>query len=59
MSENMAEARYKIGYCPQFDALSELLTGKEHLELYARIKGIPKKYVADFVEQKLREMDLK
>lgn len=59
VSSDMAAARYKIGYCPQFDALSELLTGREHLELYARIKGIPKKYIPDFVEQKLREMDLK
>ena len=25
---------------PQFDALFELLTGREHLQLYARIKGI-------------------
>ena len=59
VANNMAEARYKIGYCPQFDALSELLTGREHLELYARIKGIPKKFIPDFVEQKLREMELK
>lgn len=32
--------RRKIGFCPQFDALFELLTAREHLELYARIKGI-------------------
>jgi len=30
----------QIGYCPQFDALFEYLTVKEHLELYARIKGV-------------------
>lgn len=27
-----------VGYCPQFDALFETLTGREHLELYAAIK---------------------
>lgn len=37
----MEEARKDIGYCPQFDALLENLTGKEHLQLYAAIKGIP------------------
>lgn len=37
----MNKARELIGYCPQFDALLELLTAKEHLELYAAIKGIP------------------
>jgi len=30
-----------MGYCPQFDALLENLTAKEHLNLYAAIKGIP------------------
>jgi ATP-binding cassette subfamily A (ABC1) protein 3 len=27
-------------YCPQFDALFEKLTVKEHLQLYSRIKGL-------------------
>lgn len=35
------KARCDIGYCPQFDALLENLTAKEHLFLYAAIKGIP------------------
>lgn len=30
-----------IGYCPQFDALFDDLTAKEHLELYTRLRGIP------------------
>lgn len=34
-----------MGYCPQFDALDELLTGREHLELYARLRGVPEKEV--------------
>lgn len=38
----MAQARKYIGYCPQFDALLDNLTSKEHLELYAAIKGIPR-----------------
>ena len=37
------QCRRKIGYCPQFDALFELLTAREHLQLYARIKGIAEK----------------
>eukprot|EP00743_Colponemidia_sp_Colp-15_P004647 GILK01005008.1.p1 GENE.GILK01005008.1~~GILK01005008.1.p1 ORF type:complete len:2608 (-),score=498.63 GILK01005008.1:139-7962(-) len=54
----MAQARRYIGYCPQFDALLELLTAREHLQLYAAIKGIPANKVHQFVEQKLVEMDL-
>jgi len=36
------KTRRRIGYCPQFDAHFENMTGREHVELYADIKGIPK-----------------
>jgi ATP-binding cassette subfamily A (ABC1) protein 3 len=55
---DIPEIRNCIGYCPQFDSISELLTGKEHLELYARIKGIPKHLIPELVAQKITEMDL-
>ncbi|XP_068659362.1 ABC transporter A family member 1 isoform X2 [Aristolochia californica] len=51
-------ARLHIGYCPQFDTLLELLTVQEHLELYARIKGVPEMRLRDVVEEKLMEFDL-
>ncbi|KAH9296106.1 hypothetical protein KI387_039694, partial [Taxus chinensis] len=47
-----------VGYCPQFDALLELLTVREHLELYARIKGVSKSRFNQVVEDKLTEFDL-
>ncbi|KAG5510483.1 hypothetical protein GH5_06683 [Leishmania sp. Ghana 2012 LV757] len=34
------EALRCIGYCPQFDATIDLLTVKEHLELYAGVRAI-------------------
>jgi ABC-type multidrug transport system ATPase subunit len=37
------EVRSKLGYCPQHDALLDLLTVREHLELFGRIKGVPEK----------------
>lgn len=30
-----------IGYCPQFDALNDQLTGRETLKLMATLRGIP------------------
>lgn len=30
-----------MGYCPQFDGLDDLLTAAEHLQLYARLRGVP------------------
>lgn len=48
-----------IGYCPQFDALLDLLTAREHLELFGRIQGLSGALLQESVEHKLREMDLK
>jgi len=55
---NIHTCRRKIGYCPQFDALFELLTAREHLELYARIKGIREKDIQRVVNAKIAEMGL-
>jgi len=50
--------RQLLGYCPQFDALLDLLTVKEHIELYARIRGIPENQVSDMVTQLINRLDL-
>ncbi|CAG9318442.1 unnamed protein product [Blepharisma stoltei] len=50
--------RKVIGYCPQFDAISELLTVKENLNLYADIKGIPKVWKKEMVNEIIMNMDL-
>lgn len=42
----MTEVHQNMGYCPQFDAIDDLLTGREHLEFYARLRGVPEKEVA-------------
>lgn len=55
---NPKAARQHIGYCPQFDALLEHLTVKEHLELYARIKRVPNHRIEEVVMEKMLEFDL-
>ena len=35
-----SQARQKQGYCPQIDALNDLLTGRETLMMFARIRGL-------------------
>eukprot|EP01084_Bolivina_argentea_P142149 249724_1 len=37
---NQLQCRRYVGYCPQFDAIFDLLTGSEHLKFYAMIKGL-------------------
>lgn len=52
------KTRRRIGYCPQFDALFTNMTGREHVTLYAAIKGVPRAMVADAVKLKLTEVGL-
>ncbi|XP_071498338.1 ATP-binding cassette sub-family A member 2-like [Diadema antillarum] len=47
-----------IGYCPQFDALFDELTAREHLLLYARIKGVQRKDQKQVVTWALQKMAL-
>uniref|UniRef100_A0AAX7SSH7 P-type phospholipid transporter n=1 Tax=Astatotilapia calliptera TaxID=8154 RepID=A0AAX7SSH7_ASTCA len=52
------EVHQNMGYCPQFDAINELLTGREHLELYAILRGVPEKEVCDVAEWGIRKLSL-
>ncbi|KAM9347110.1 glucosylceramide transporter ABCA12 [Symphorus nematophorus] len=47
-----------IGYCPQVDALDNLLTGEEHLYFYGRIRGIPKRELDGVVKYLLKRLEL-
>ncbi|XP_077071802.1 uncharacterized protein abca12 [Siphateles boraxobius] len=47
-----------IGYCPQVDALDDLLTGEEHLYFYARIRGICKRETGQVVNYLLKKLEL-
>ena len=37
---DIGRVQEKIGYCPQFDALYDELTAREHLQFYSRLRGI-------------------
>ncbi|KAF2885019.1 hypothetical protein ILUMI_21135 [Ignelater luminosus] len=40
LSKHSKEYLREVGYCPQFEALNEILTGREMLELFADLRGI-------------------
>ena len=56
--DEIQETRARIGYCPQFDALLSNLSGREHVRLYAAIKGTPKESLKQAVEEKLAAVGL-
>ncbi|KAI4888652.1 hypothetical protein NFI96_031433, partial [Prochilodus magdalenae] len=43
---NILDVYQNMGYCPQFDAIDDLLTGREHLHLYARLRGVPESEIS-------------
>ena len=53
------QTRRRIGYCPQFDAHFSNMTGREHVEFYALIKGLSYKEAKEAAAVKLQEVGLK
>lgn len=47
----------RIGYCPQFDALIEDLTGREILRIYCLLRGIPSKDISQLTIRVSNELN--
>jgi hypothetical protein len=47
-----------MGVCPQHDLLWEMLTAREHLYFYARLKGLTRASLRDAVASALRAVNL-
>ncbi|XP_055460807.1 ATP-binding cassette sub-family A member 17-like isoform X2 [Psammomys obesus] len=53
---HLAKVRQWIGFCPEFDALLNFMTGREMLVMYARIRGIPERHIKACVDQVLEDL---
>lgn len=47
-----------IGYCPQFDALFDSLTGRETLEIFALIRGVKRNEISAYASHAATDLDL-
>lgn len=45
-----------IGYCPQFDALLDHLTGRETLRMFARLRGVPERLIDPTIKSLAEEL---
>lgn len=54
----MRSVHQNLGYCPQFDAIDDLLNGREHLEFYARLRGVPEEEVKKVAEWGIQKLGL-
>ncbi|XP_063062860.1 retinal-specific phospholipid-transporting ATPase ABCA4-like [Engraulis encrasicolus] len=55
---NILDVHQNMGYCPQFDAIDDLLTGREHLHLYARLRGVPESEISRVAEWAIQKLGL-
>jgi len=55
---NKDEVKKVVGVCPQFDILWYELTAKEHLYMFAKIKGIPVEAIDEQIRKALEEVNL-
>ena len=58
VSTQIERVHENIGYCPQSDAIIPLLTAREHLIFFGRLRGIPERYVYKASEWALNRVGL-
>lgn len=56
VTEQRRKTHKLIGYCPQFDALLDELTGRETLTMFARLRGVKEKEIGEIVNIIAREL---
>jgi len=57
-SQGVSMARKNTGFCPQVDPLIDLMTGRETLRMFGRLRGIPKKSIDETVSSLLELLTL-
>ncbi|KAL4225817.1 hypothetical protein ACF0H5_013807 [Mactra antiquata] len=50
VKSDIKQVQQNLGYCPQFDALIDQMTGRETLYMYARLRGISEGQIKTTVE---------
>jgi len=54
----ISEARKNIGFCPQVDPLLDLMTGREILTMFGKLRGIPEDRIVESVNELLQKLTL-
>ena len=53
------QVQQSLGYCPQFDALIDQMTGEETLYMYARLRGIENSQIPGVIQSLIDTLMLK
>jgi len=57
-SGGVIEARKHIGFCPQIDPLLELMTARETLTMYGKLRGVPRAQLDQTVDDLIHALTL-
>lgn len=57
LKKNRSKVNKVIGYCPQFDALLDELTGTETLEIFALIRGVRRSDISELSKHLANELN--
>ncbi|XP_071943840.1 phospholipid-transporting ATPase ABCA3-like [Antedon mediterranea] len=55
---NIKKVQQHMGYCPQFDALIDQMTGRETLTMFGRLRGMPEKLIPGEVNRLLKALTI-
>jgi ABC-type Na+ transport system ATPase subunit NatA len=58
ISRLLSNSSQVIGYCPQADALDEVLSPRQHLTVYAELRGVPSIHISRVVADSLSRFQL-
>ncbi|KAB7497430.1 ATP-binding cassette sub-family A member 3, partial [Armadillidium nasatum] len=50
VKSNIKKVQQEVGYCPQFDALLDQMTGRETLRMFARLRGVPESRIDESIK---------
>lgn len=59
IKQHLKQVQQNMGYCPQFDALIDQMTGRETLTMYARLRGVTEHQIKHVVNELLDVMTLR
>lgn len=59
IKQHMKDVQQNLGYCPQFDALLDQMTGRETLYMYARLRGVQENQIQGVVDDLVDVMMLR
>ena len=58
LRRDLRQFQKQIGYCPQFDALLDKMTGTETLFMFCRLRGMPEEMIKSYVQELVQMVDL-